>query len=250
MLRIVVMAAGQSSRMGRDKLALPWGGRTVLAQVLGNILFALARLPKSGEADKPAVDLIVVASKPPEEYLPANLIARFKEAGGIWWQVSPGGTLAENISVGLVGLTPDISGICFVPGNQVGLRARPLGLLLRRFFASMPDFLVPASEAALGSPAIVHRKYVLELLSLTGDSGVGTVLRRHPERWELFKVDHNFCNVIDTWEDYGRLYQARKLQGAGTLAETETAAASFEGCQTCRRESLPRRRARLPIRIP
>ena len=41
MVRFVVMAAGQATRMGQDKLVLPWQDTTVLGYVLQTVLEAI-----------------------------------------------------------------------------------------------------------------------------------------------------------------------------------------------------------------
>ncbi|MDI6879945.1 MAG: NTP transferase domain-containing protein [Desulfitobacteriaceae bacterium] len=226
MVRLVVMAAGQARRMGRDKLALPWKDSTVLASVLEAVLKASERLQEA-KAGQSSLELRVVARKSLAAYLPDALQERFQRAQGTWCEDEVPRPLADTIRIGLQELADEIQGIAFLPGDQVGLRSDTLLRLVETFLHEKPDFLVPLAdplappklesldESALpdepsmpgmtGSPVIFHRRYVPELLGLEGEQGGKTVLQRYKAKWATYPVETDFFADVDTPEQYSLL---------------------------------------------
>ena len=202
------MAAGRATRMGRDKLALPWRGSTVFAEVLQTVLQAVELVGYSWQQLRPQVELVVVARQPLAVYAPGPLQQRFHELGGIWWQGNEPQPLAKTIQIGLQNLKAETIGIGFLPADQVGIEHTPLADLINYFLRIGPDFLVPFAGDVSGSPVIFHRKYVQELLDLTGEQGGKTILARYRDRWRTYPVHTGFFADLDTPEDYSRL---RKL---------------------------------------
>ena len=87
MVRFVVMAAGRATRMGQDKLVMPWKDTTVLGHVLQTVLEAIAlqeHRPLVVSARTVVAEIYVVARHPMEAYLPEEGIRTFKASGGVW----------------------------------------------------------------------------------------------------------------------------------------------------------------------
>ena len=215
MVRFVVMAAGQSTRMGQDKLVLPWKGTTVLGYVLQTVLEAIALHEQrslgvvsaisSSSSLTVATELYVVARHPMEAYLTEDCIQRFNSARGIWIQVPSPKPLAETIRFGLQDLNSEVQSIGFLPGDQVGITAPRLADGLQLVLQKRPDFLVPTVGDKAVSPVFFHREYVQELLELRGEQGGREVLYRYPERWQKYPVEDSFFQDVDTPEQYSTL---------------------------------------------
>jgi molybdenum cofactor cytidylyltransferase len=202
------MAAGLATRMGRDKLALPWDKTTVLGHVVETVFGSLELVdePSWGLFSVAAfVEIYVVSRKPIEVYLTEKEIQRFKAYGAKWIQIPEPRPLAETLHASLQDLDRDIEMIGFLPGDQVGVTSRVLASCLRRVLEIVPDFLVPFAGETSGSPVFFHRRYVSELLNLRGEQGGRVVLYRYPERWRRFTVDENFFQDVDTPEQYQAL---------------------------------------------
>lgn len=199
MVRFVVMAAGQASRMGQDKLVMPWGQTTVFGYVLQSVMEAI-RLQEA------FIEIYVVARHPIEAYISKESIDKFKACAGIWVQVPSPKPLAETIRIGLQDLNRKVQVIGFLPGDQVGVTAQELAACLRqvlgRVIGTLPDFSVPIAGDKAGSPVFFHRRYVPELLDLRGEQGGREVLYRYPERWSKFPVEERFFQDVDTPEQY------------------------------------------------
>lgn len=192
------MAAGQATRMGQDKLALPWKEFTVLAYVLQTVLEGI-------ELQQANAEVFVVARQPIETYIPTKGINKFNAFGGIWYQAPGPQPLAETIRMGLQDLKEEVQEIGFLPGDQVGVSVQSVSAFLQEVSSTHPDFLVPMAGDKAGSPVFFHRRYLPELLDLKGEQGGREVLYRYPERWSKFPVEEPLFQDVDTPEEYQAL---------------------------------------------
>jgi molybdenum cofactor cytidylyltransferase len=199
------MAAGQATRMGQDKIVMPWKDTTVLGYVLQTVLEAIT-LQEQRSLVVPSLSVVseiyVVARHPIEAYLTEDRIRLFNSYGGVWIQVPSPKPLAETIRYGLQDLTGEVQYIGFLPGDQVGITAQRLADCLQQVLQNLPDFLVPIAGNKAVSPVFFHRKYVPELLALQGEQGGRVVLYRYPERWWKYPVEDSFFQDVDTPEQY------------------------------------------------
>ncbi|WP_088189391.1 NTP transferase domain-containing protein [Desulfosporosinus sp. FKA] len=198
MVRLVVMAAGQATRMGRDKLALPYINTTVLGHVINTILEGVMLQQKLSRL----IEIHVVTRRPPEDYLTQDTLLSFQEMGGDWFQVPQAIPLSETLRIGLRDLQETTLMVGFLPGDQVGITAQGLAGCFEQALREAPDFLVPFSETGVGSPVFFHRRYVSELRELQGEEGGRKVLYRYPERWTRQRVKDTFLQDVDTPEEY------------------------------------------------
>lgn len=206
MLRFVVMAAGKASRMGQDKLAMPWGNTTILGHVLNTLRESINLLNKSL-----SLQVFVVARKSPLEYglgeqgnFPANVDFH-------WLRSHEGQPLADTIRSGLTNWSDEIRGVCFVPGDQVGMDPQTLAEMVQLFMDKEPDFLVPKDPEVTGSPVFFHARYSSDLMNLQGEQGGKHVLKRYSSLWVTFPVKEGFLLDIDTMSEY--LETTIKLNG-------------------------------------
>lgn len=194
------MGAGKASRMGKDKLTMPWGSTTILGHVLRTLNHSLELLTQEGW--KAQHEVIVVARKPMTDFYFEGSFASSREYKFQWIQVSDSHPLADTIRRGLSDLQDTVEGICFIPGDQVGLEAHTLAQLTRFFLDNTPEFLIPQASGVIGSPVIFNVRYVPELLELQGEQGGKRVLEKYRERWRMYPVKEGFFLDIDTIAEY------------------------------------------------
>ena len=199
------MAAGLATRMGQDKLALPWKDTTVLGYVLQIVLEAITLREQRSllvSSHSVVTELYVVARHPIEAYLTEDRQRIFNLYGGAWIQVPSPRPLSETIRYGLEDLNDEVQCIGFLPGDQVGITAQKLADCLQQVLQDIPDFLVPSAGNIAGAPVFFHKRYVPELLALQGEQGGREVLYRYPERWLVYPVEDCFFQDVDTPEQY------------------------------------------------
>ncbi len=225
------MGAGKASRIGQDKLAMPWGNTTILGHVLRTLNDSLELLTQEGwkaqlenqhksprinksltdesiskkskvQGNKVKFEVMVIARKPMNDFYFEGSFDSSREYKFQWIQVSDSHPLADTIRRGLTDLQDTVEGICFIPGDQVGLEAHTLAQLTRFFLENAPDFLVPQVGGVIGSPVFFNVRYVPELLELQGEQGGKRVLECYRERWTTYPVKAEFLLDIDMKEEY------------------------------------------------
>lgn len=185
----LLLAAGESQRMGHLKQLLPLGGSTLIEVALENLL--RSRLQ----------EVIVVLGFGAEEIRPRV------EAKGVRVAVNPRYKegMASSLRVGLDALDPRAEGILVALADQPFIPPEVIDRLIEAFQGTSKGIVVPTFQGRRGHPVIFHRRYMEELRSLSGDQGGRELLHRNPE--DLLEVEVDCPGVItdiDTLEDYWR----------------------------------------------
>jgi molybdenum cofactor cytidylyltransferase len=194
----VIPAAGKSLRMGRPKLALPLGDRTVLERVVASLR----------EAGVEHV-LVVIGPHVPEL---APLAAR---AGAHVLQLAEETPdMRATVEAGLRWLEerfrprPDDRWL-LVPADHPTLDPSLVRVLLaERVRAPDKSIVVPVHDGRRGHPTLIDWKHVGGMRSLPAGQGLNVYLRQHAAETREVPVDSAdvLCD-LDTPEDYERLRQ-------------------------------------------
>jgi len=188
----VLLAAGQSRRMGRPKLTLPWGkGGSVISQVV-------SRFREAG-----ADPLLVVTGGDREE------VERALRGAGAECLFNPDfarGGMISSIRVGLHHLQNGLAEAALVaPADLPSLTAETLRDLLDHRRRSGADLIVPSYEMRRGHPVLFGRAYWQEVLDLPKGQTLRDFLRRRAGQIDYVVVeDAGVIQDIDTPEDYER----------------------------------------------
>ncbi|HHY36360.1 MAG TPA: putative selenium-dependent hydroxylase accessory protein YqeC, partial [Firmicutes bacterium] len=161
-LAAVVLAAGASRRLGgRNKLLLPWQGKTVIRQVVENTLAAVP-------------EVIVVTGYQAERVeealrgLPVKIIRNPNYTGG----------QAASLQRGLEAVDPASRGAMFVLGDQPLVPPALLKTLALAFIIEEPLALYPRYRGQRGNPVLFARPTFPALAQTTGDRGGRQLLER------------------------------------------------------------------------
>lgn len=181
------MAAGFSRRLGEQKLLLPLGEDTILTHAVRNTVSC------------PWNDCIAVIG--PEEELTEICIQhniRF-----VYNSERHTGQ-ASSIRAGLQNLSADLDGIVFIPGDQPLISENLFRALLTEFCLHNNDaIIVPTHQGMRYSPVLFGSAWRTELLTLEGDVGGRTIIRRNEKKAVFieWKDKASFLDA-DTIEDY------------------------------------------------
>jgi len=187
MISAILLGAGESKRMGVNKLLLPWGRKTVFEHCLNTLLRSRIR------------EVIVVVND------------RIKEAVGpvrrkkLKLVINPDYRkgMSTSIRKGLQFIDSRSQGILVALGDQPFLKTRTINALVRAFGQGEGKIVVPSFRGMKGHPVIFHRRYKKELLTLKGDMGGRSILLRYPERIKTVPVrSEGVIRDIDTWKEY------------------------------------------------
>jgi molybdenum cofactor cytidylyltransferase len=218
MIFALIPAAGQSARMGRPKLALPLGGRTVLECVIVAL--------RAGGVEK----ILVVCGPHAPELVPlalndgAQVLALAEptpdmratiEHGLAWagheWRPSPEDAFllvpADHPAIDS-GVVKQLTATwCERPKARVDHFSPPrFGEGPGEGFFFAPSILIPTYQAKRGHPTLIAWKHVPGIRALSPDVGLNRYLRDHAAQTLELPVESDSVLIdLDTPEDYKRL---------------------------------------------
>jgi molybdenum cofactor cytidylyltransferase len=189
---IIILSAGNSSRLGRPKQLLPYRGRTLVAHVIGEALAAGLR----------PVAVVTGAYRPEvEEALKEEPVVLVYNRD---WETGMASGIVAGLSNMLL-LQPDLGAVIISVCDQPFISAALLSELAGTFETSSKGIVASAYADSMGTPVLFGCSYFEKLLSLSGSDGAKKLLCHYPA--DLATVDFLEGHIdIDTEED------ARKLE--------------------------------------
>jgi molybdenum cofactor cytidylyltransferase len=199
----VVLAAGQSTRMGRLKQILPWGaGGTIVGEVV-------RRLQASGVSE-----VVVVTGQSAEAVEACVADARQSQGPPVRCVFNPnfdGAEMGRSLQVGLEALPDNCLGALVALGDQPQVRPEVVGQLLRRWRETQAPVVAPFYQGQRGHPLLFDR-VVWELVrALPHDANPRQVVQAAGAIERVDVDDDSVLRDMDTPEAY-----AREAAQAGT----------------------------------
>jgi len=182
----VVLAAGQSKRMGRPKQLLKLGDKTLVEHVVDRML----------QTDVGEVIVVVGAYRQRIEEILANYRVKciFNEHYN-WGQ-------GTSVAAGAAAVGDQASGIIYAVADQPFLSPAFINKMIRVFEETKPLILKPE----VGMPAIFDISLRPELMALTGEAGGRQLIEKYRERVMIMPGCPEMMTVdVDNEEDYLRL---------------------------------------------
>ena len=187
MIGAVVLAAGESKRMGVPKLLLPYGGATIIEAVLAGVT-----------ASRVDATLVVLGSG---RRALKDKIRRFPVSVTVNTHFREG--MLSSIQKGFGSLPGGIRAALIVLGDQPGVSPAVIDALIKAREDSRKGIVVPAFGGRRGHPLLLDLKYRRELAGLSPETGLRSLLAAHAD--DLLVVDLPDPAIlvdIDTPEDY------------------------------------------------
>jgi molybdenum cofactor cytidylyltransferase len=203
----ILLGAGESKRMGADKLSLPWGKKTVLKQCLDVLLRSNVK------------EVVLVLSDQTKRMEGQFRVKRVKVIMNPRYREG----MSTSIRRGIRATDPGAQGLLIALGDQPLLKTRTIDALIRAFAQSKGSIVLPSYRGRRGHPVLFDRCHERELLSLRGDVGGKSIVERHAGN--VLEVPTESAAVlmdIDTWKDYQKGFRMKRIGRAkkGRLNET------------------------------
>lgn len=190
MIGAIVLAAGQSRRMGTQKLLLPWAGQPLVAHVVDQVLASPARP-------------VVVVVGPGGAAIAGALAGR---PVTLLCNPDPASEMLPSVRCGLQALGPACLGTLVVLGDQPGVTADLVGRLIAAFRDRPASIVVPRCGDRRGHPLLLPRRFFAAVLQRYEGMGLRGLLREYPH--EVVEVPIGLAEALcdlDTPDDYQRL---------------------------------------------
>lgn len=195
MIAALILAAGQSKRMGKPKMSLRWGKTTVLGQVIATLQTA-------------GVEKIVIVTGSAREQVETLIAQRRKEAPQ--WQEAlftifneqyTSGEMLSSVQVGLKTLSEDAALIA--PGDHPLVQIKSIQLIIQEYYRTGSSLIVPSFQMQRGHPWLVARFHWDEIIQMSPPETLRDFLNRHAREIHYIEVDDpGILQDLDTPEDY------------------------------------------------
>jgi molybdenum cofactor cytidylyltransferase len=201
MISAILLAAGESKRMGRPKQMLEWQGKTILLHVLKNLI--------NSDVD----EILLVLGHEAEQIrkslpeFPIKIVINPNYERG----------MASSLRQGLLAVDPRSEAFLVLLADQPGIGPEIINRVIRDFQQADPKRGIcrPVYRGLQGHPVLIGIKYLQEALQLQGDVGARQILINHPEDILEIEVDKDVVLMdMDTPEEY------RKYMGLAGLVES------------------------------
>ena len=196
MIAGLILAAGESRRMGRDKALLTLRGRTFLETIVGNLRAAgiekiTVVLGHHADAIQRAVDLAAVQVVVNDDY-----------------QRGQTSSLQRGLATAIAD-SPEAVVLCLV--DHPAISAEVITKLSERFELTHLPVTIPTYQGERGHPVVISEELFPELLALPSGQPANTVIRKYRDATQFVEVtDRSILLDVDEPETYERMVEGSK----------------------------------------
>ena len=187
MVSAILLAAGESKRMGKPKQLMPLGKSTVLEQAIDNLL--------NSKVSK----VIVVLGYRAEEMIKVVAIKPVKIAINRAYHQGMGTSIVTGLNL----VDDGAQAVMLALADQPFIDSETINRLIDESFNHDKGIAIPVYQGRRGHPIIFSMKYKGELLKLKGDIGGRQIIKQHPDDVLEVAVDSEGINIdINSLSDY------------------------------------------------
>jgi len=196
----LLLAAGASSRMGRDKQLLPWGELTLIEHQVQTLL-------NTGN------QVVVVLGHNAKEIQAVLHTYPVEICINKHWENGIGNSIARGINF-LERKFPNAAGALICQVDQALITSTHFNKMFRTFRPGSRQILVSSSPSGWqGVPVLFDSRYFAELQNLSSDEGARNVFRDHAEAVQILETG-DILDDMDTPESYHKLLETYIRQSA------------------------------------
>ncbi|MEA3441957.1 MAG: molybdenum cofactor cytidylyltransferase [Chloroflexota bacterium] len=192
MVSAILLAAGESKRMGELKLLLPFGTSTIIEKSIDALLSSRVN------------EVIVVTGCKAEEVIkriagkPIRIVVNPHYLQG----------MSTSITAGLNLIDRKAKAIMIALADQPVIDSKVIDKLLEQFRRHDKGIAIPVYQGKRGHPVVFSVKYKKELLKLEGDVGGKEIIDQHQDDVLEVPVESRGISIdIDNLGDYEQLAQ-------------------------------------------
>lgn len=191
----MILAAGESGRMGQPKLLLPFGEKTIIETVVQSVV--------SSNVDN---TLVVLGS---EQEKIGEKIKNFPVTLAFNPDFRSG--MLSSVHCGFKILPDKTRAVVVFLGDQPTISKEIINKIVNAYKKTGKGIVLPVYKKERGHPVIIDMKYKTEVEALSPDTGLrGIVYRHHEDTLEVDVDTQNILQDIDDEADYRRELKKRK----------------------------------------
>lgn len=182
MISAIILAAGLSSRMGKNKLLLPLGKQSIIEHVVEKV-------------SKSQVDEIIVVLgndatdiKAVLERFDIKIVANSDYIKG----------QSTSVKVGIQEVDDHTEGALFIMGDQPMIKSGIINDIIHRFSECKCSIVVPTYNNRRGNPVLFGNRWFGDLNDVQGDKGGRDILKNNLDQVSFLEIsDDLFLKDID-----------------------------------------------------
>jgi len=191
----IVLAAGESKRMGRPKQLLPFGKQTLIETVIDHALLS-------------QVEKIMVVLGANRE-LVAKRLAKFPISLIFNPRYQDG--MLSSVQLGFEAIARDATAAIIILGDQPTIPGSVIDSIINAYYSSGKGIIIPIYRKRRGHPVLIDYKYRNEVAALDPALGLRSLVHGHPDDVEEVIVESPaILKDIDFPEDYVREFQEQE----------------------------------------
>ncbi len=183
----IILAAGESRRMGFPKMLLPFGDTTIIETIIHNVSQSVAN------------DIMVVLGAEKE----AIAVKVKKTNTRYCFNETYKDGMLSSVKCGFNNIPFDFSAALIFPGDQPMITTMTINKVVNAFLFSGKGLIIPVHKNKHGHPLLIDRKYKNEIENISPSIGLQALADRFSN--DVFEVktdDPGILKDIDTYEEY------------------------------------------------
>ncbi|MBB6237260.1 molybdenum cofactor cytidylyltransferase [Pedobacter sp. AK013] len=188
---IIILAAGNSSRLGRPKQLLNYKGKTLLQGVINEAL------------ETNCEPVIVVLGANAKEISSQHQNDQINFVINENWENGMASSIVAGLST-LIKNNSKIESIIIAVADQAFIKMSNFNNLIEKQKETGKNIIASAYDETMGTPVLFKKDYFEVLLSLKGAEGAKNILKQYPLDLETVAFEHGGID-IDTETDYNNL---------------------------------------------
>ena len=189
MICAIVLAAGQSRRMGVQKLLLPFGSKTVITHIVDQLT--------ASSVDEVHVVVGCQGKRVSRELSsrPVSIVNNSNYKSG----------MLSSVRCGLQAITQQCRAVLVALGDQPSVTTKLIDQMLQTFASTEKQILMPLYQGKRGHPIMFSAAYRKEILTHYDNVGLRGLLYAHKDDiYELPVTTSGVLSDMDCPEDYRR----------------------------------------------
>ena len=189
MVWAMILAAGESKRMGKSKLLLPFGGKTIIETVIKSVIQSKVE----GVLVVLGSDFKKIEEKIKNYSLEIVINPDFQSG------------MLSSVQKGFQALPKNAQAVLVILGDQPSISTAVINKIVNAYKKTGKGIVLPVYRKNRGHPVLIDVKYREEVEKLSPDLGLRGTVYSHPEDILEIEVDtSNIVRDIDDEEDYKR----------------------------------------------
>jgi xanthine dehydrogenase accessory factor len=183
----IILGAGESRRMGKPKLLLPFGDATMIGTVISNVLAssvekAIVVLGSNYESHHEVI----------KDY-PVEIVNNKQFREGMF----------SSVKCGLEAISDTTDAVMVLLGDQPMIQADEMDQLIESYRESEKEIAIATHGNKRGHPVLFGRKFISEISGYPSEASLRDLLQNHPAEILETKTGHDrILRDIDTEKDY------------------------------------------------